>query len=229
MVPAETFAFASTGIPIPGDVTGNLCVKAYQFLQKDFKLPPVAIHLHKVIPIGAGLGGGSADGAFSIKLLNRIFNLNLTVTEMQEYARRLGSDCAFFIENTPVFCYGKGDQFKDIQVDLRKYSIALVNPQIHIGTAEAYAGVTPVEPEHKIEEILVLPIERWKEYLINDFEKSIFAIYPEIQKIKESLYTRGAVYASMSGSGSTVYGIFEKEVDIRNMFPDHYQLWQGKL
>ncbi|MDO1445738.1 4-(cytidine 5'-diphospho)-2-C-methyl-D-erythritol kinase [Rhodocytophaga aerolata] len=229
MVPAESFAFASTGIPIPGDAAGNLCVKAYQFLQKDFSLPPVSIHLHKVIPIGAGLGGGSADGAFCIKLLNQVFALNLTVAQMQEYARRLGSDCAFFIENTPVFCYGKGDQFRDIQVDLSKYYIALVNPQIHIGTAEAYAGITPAEPERKIEEILALPIERWKEYLINDFEKNIFANYPGIRQIKDSLYTHGAVYASMSGSGSTVYGIFEKETDVKSLFPEHYQLWQGKL
>jgi 4-diphosphocytidyl-2-C-methyl-D-erythritol kinase len=228
-IPAETFSFASSGIDIPGDSSGNLCVKAYQFLQKDFNLPPVAMHLHKVIPIGAGLGGGSADGAFTLKLLNQVFSLKLTSAQMQDYARRLGSDCAFFIENTPVFCYGKGDQFRDIQVDLSKYFIALVNPQIHVGTAEAYAGIIPTEPAMRIEEILKQPIEQWKAHLANDFEKSLFAKYPAIQAIKETLYAQGAVYASMSGSGSTVYGIFDKETEVKSLFPAHYQIWQGKL
>jgi 4-diphosphocytidyl-2-C-methyl-D-erythritol kinase len=229
IIPAATFAFASSGIDIPGEATGNLCVKAYQFLQKDYNLPPVNIHLHKVIPIGAGLGGGSADGAFAIKLLNQVFELNLTSLQMQDYARRLGSDCAFFIENTPVYCYGKGDQFSGILLDLSKYYVVLVNPQIHVGTAEAYAGIIPAVPGKNVQEILQLPIAQWKEYLANDFEKSIFAKYPEVKALKETLYTQGALYASMSGSGSTVYGIFDQEIQVKQLFPEHYQLWQGKL
>jgi 4-diphosphocytidyl-2-C-methyl-D-erythritol kinase len=229
IIPADTFAFNSSGINIPGEAAGNLCIKAYQYLQKDFNLPPVSIHLHKVIPIGAGLGGGSADGAFTIKLLNQVFELNLTSAQMQDYARRLGSDCAFFIKNTPVFCYGKGDQFRDIQINVSSYYIILVNPQIHVGTAEAYSGVAPQMPDSKIEDILKLPVGLWKEHLRNDFEKSIFPRYPAIAAIKEALYAQGAIYASMSGSGSTVYGIFEKEADIKGLFPAQYQIWQGKL
>jgi 4-diphosphocytidyl-2-C-methyl-D-erythritol kinase len=206
-----------------------LCIKAYQFLQKDYNLPPVSIHLHKVIPIGAGLGGGSADGAFTVKLLNEMFELNLSPAQMQDYARRLGSDCAFFIENTPVFCYDRGDRFRDISLRLSKYFITLVNPQLHVGTAEAYAGITPHIPEVRLEEILKLPIEQWKQHLSNDFEKSIFARYPAVKAIKETLYAQGALYASMSGSGSTVYGIFESERDITHAFAPNYQIWQGKL
>jgi 4-diphosphocytidyl-2-C-methyl-D-erythritol kinase len=148
---------------------------------------------------------------------------------MQDYARRLGSDCAFFIENTPVYCYGKGDQFSNISLDLSNYYIVLVNPQIHVGTAEAYAGIIPTVPGKNVQEILQLPIEQWKGYLANDFEKSIFAKYPEVKALKETLYTQGALYASMSGSGSTVYGIFNKEIQVKPLFPEHYQLWQGKL
>ena len=181
-------------------------------------MPPVNIHLHKAIPIGAGLGGGSADGAFTIKLLNQVFELHLTSIQMQDYARRLGSDCAFFIENTPVYCYGKGDQFSDVSLNLSNYYIVLVNPQIHVGTAEAYAGIIPAVPARNVQEILQLPIEQWKEYVANDFEKSIFAKYPEVKTLKETLYTQGAVYASMSGSGSTVYGIFDKEINLKQLF-----------
>jgi 4-diphosphocytidyl-2-C-methyl-D-erythritol kinase len=229
IIPAKALSFTSTGIDIPGESAGNLCVKAYQLLQKDYNLPPVNIHLHKVIPIGAGLGGGSADGAFTIKLLNQVFELNLISVQMQDYARQIGSDCAFFIENTPVFCYGKGDQFSNTELDLSKYYIVLVNPQIHIGTAEAYAGIVPAEPQIKISDMLKLPIEQWKNHLVNDFEKSIFIKYPAVASVKETLYAQGAVYASMSGSGSTVYGIFNKEVEVKKHFPEHYQIWQGKL
>lgn len=229
IIPAETFAFSSSGIAIPGDPAANLCVKSYGLLQKDYSLPPVHIHLHKIIPIGAGLGGGSADGAFTITLLNSTFALNLQPLQMEAYARQLGSDCAFFIRNEPVFCYGKGDQFEDIRVDLSSYFIILVNPHIHVGTAEAYAGITPKQPGYPIRETLALPVREWKHTLLNDFEKTVCARYPAITAIKDILYAHGAVYASMSGSGSTVYGIFEQAPELKNAFPDHYMLWQGKL
>jgi 4-diphosphocytidyl-2-C-methyl-D-erythritol kinase len=229
IIPAQTFAFSSSGITIPGDPATNLCVKAYQLMQKDHALPPVHIHLHKIIPIGAGLGGGSADGAFTIKLLNTLFELGLQTQEMEAYARPLGSDCAFFIRNEPVFCYGKGDQFENITVDLSRYFIVLVNPQIHVGTAEAYAGIRPKQPEYAIKETLDLPIHEWKHRLSNDFEITVCARYPAIAEIKEVLYTQGALYASMSGSGSTVYGIFEEEKDLAAFFSPPYMIWQGKL
>lgn len=229
IIPADNFAFSSTGIHIPGDPATNLCTKAYHLLKKDIDLPPVHIHLHKIIPIGAGLGGGSADGAFTIKRLNSTFNLDLQTHQMEAYARQLGSDCAFFIRNQPVFCYDKGDQFKDISLDLSRYFIVLVNPQLHVATAEAYAGIRPALPEYPILETLQLPIHSWKDKLSNDFETTVCAKYPVITDIKQTLYTQGALYASMSGSGSTVYGIFEEEKDLAAIFPQPYVLWQGKL
>ncbi|QHT70295.1 4-(cytidine 5'-diphospho)-2-C-methyl-D-erythritol kinase [Rhodocytophaga rosea] len=229
IIPAQGFAFSSTGIAIPGDPATNLCAKAYHLMQKDHSLPPVHIHLHKTIPIGAGLGGGSADGAFTIKVLNSLFNLGLQTPEMEAYARPLGSDCAFFIRNEPVYCFGKGDQFEDIQVDLSQYFIVLVNPQVHVGTAEAYAGIIPKQPEYAVKETLALPIQNWKYRLSNDFETTVCAKYPVIRDIKNTLYAQGALYASMSGSGSTVYGIFEKEKDVTGIFPPNFMIWQGKL
>lgn len=227
ILPAAETSFTSSGIAIPGDASGNLCLKAYQAVAKDFALPPVQIHLHKVIPIGAGLGGGSADGAFTIKILNSLFSLGLTEDRMEDYARILGSDCAFFIRNTPVFCYGKGDQFSPVQVDLNPYFIVLVNPQIHIGTAEAYAGIVPTQPATSVQEIILLPVSQWRGRLQNDFEKSVFAKYPAVEAVKEKLYNLGALYASMSGSGSTVYGIFEQELDVRKEFEEGYLVWMG--
>lgn len=229
IVQAPAFAFNNTGIPIPGNPATNLCIKAYEWMKKDHNLPPVHMHLHKIIPIGAGLGGGSADGAFTIKLLNSLFELGLQTQDLEAYARPLGSDCAFFIRNEPMFCYGKGDQFENIQVNLAGYFAVLVNPQIHVGTAEAYAGIHPQQPEYAIQDTLRLPIQEWKHRLSNDFEKTVCTKFPAITAIKETLYMQGALYASMSGSGSTVYGIFEQEKNMAGVFPQHYMLWQGKL
>lgn len=229
IIPADVFSFTSSGIAIPGDPATNLCIKAYELVKKDHNLPPVAIHLHKVVPIGAGLGGGSADGAFTIKMLNTLFKLELSVAQMEDYARKLGSDCAFFIRNEPVYCYGKGDQFEDIRLDLSAYFFVLVNPQIHVGTAEAYAGIIPQMPKFPIREVIQRPVDAWKHELSNDFERTVCSRYPAIISIKETLYAQGAVYASMSGSGSTVYGIFQKEIDLTSIFQESYILWQGKM
>ncbi len=229
IISAGSFSFTSSGIPIPGDPAGNLCVKAYQAIKKDMDLSPVQMHLHKVVPIGAGLGGGSADGAFTIRLLNTNFNLGLSAVQMEDYARTLGSDCAFFIRNKPVFCYGKGDQFSEIQVNLSGYFIVLVNPQIHVGTAEAYAGITPMQPATSLQEILQGSVASWRGKLINDFEKTVCSKYPAIAAVKDELYQKGALYASMTGSGSTVYGIFEQEQEITSVFPENYLIWKGKL
>ena len=203
--------FTSSGIDIPGGATNNLCVQAYSLLKKDFNLPFVKIHLHKVIPIGAGLGGGSADAAFMLKVLNELFGLELSDNELINYARQLGSDCAFFIKNEPAYAYHKGDELESIDLDLSAYDIKVDYPNIHIGTAEAYAGVTPKSSTINLKEVIQQPIANWKEKIKNDFENSIFPNHPEIARLKEKMYVNGALYASMTGSGSAVYGVFKKQ------------------
>ncbi len=225
IIPADKLRFTASGLPIPGEERSNLCLKAYQALAKDFDLPPVHIHLHKVIPIGAGLGGGSADCAFTVKLLNDLFSLNLPVDQMEAYVRPLGSDCAFFIQNKPVYCYEKGDQFAEIAVNLKDYFIVLVSPNTHVSTAEAYGGMVPAEPPVSLREVLSRPVNEWKHVLSNDFEKTIFAKYPAIAAVKKQLYQAGARYASMSGSGATVYGIFAQPVALQGLFPADYKIW----
>ena len=223
--------FQSSGLEIPGNENANLCLKAWNLLKKDhfssISQFPI-IHLHKVIPMGAGLGGGSADGAFTLKMLNEIYDLKLSNDELKNYARQLGSDCAFFIENRPVFCYDKGDQFEDFSLNLREKYVVLVNPAIHISTAEAYSGVFPKKPEISLQEALKQPISTWKENIKNDFEEKLLLKYPTIAEVKETLYQSGAIYASMTGSGSTLYGIFENEINLKNTFPD-FAMWQGNL
>ena len=219
----------SSGIRIDGNQENNLCIKAYELIKKDYPLPPIKIYLHKAIPIGAGLGGGSADGAFFIRLLNDTFELGISWGEMHHYARQLGSDCSFFVSNRPAFAEGKGDQFESIKLDLSGYYIAVIYPNIHINTTKAYSGVVPKKTVRSLEnDIQNLPIEQWKDLIHNDFEDSIFPQFPEIKKIKEKLYSAGAVYASMSGSGSAVYGIFKKEPKLKNKF-GKLQVWEGRL
>ncbi|MCO6499512.1 MAG: 4-(cytidine 5'-diphospho)-2-C-methyl-D-erythritol kinase [Vicingus serpentipes] len=202
--------FTSSGIDIPGDDTNNLCVQAYTLLKKDYDLPLVKIHLHKVIPIGAGLGGGSADAAFMLKALNELFELQLSDNVLMGYARQLGSDCAFFIKNKSAYTYHKGDELETIDLDLSDYDIRVEYPNIHIGTAEAYAGVTPKPSVVNLKEIIQQPVTSWKGIVENDFEQSIFPRYPKIEALKKKMYEEGALYASMTGSGSAVFGIFKK-------------------
>lgn len=214
IVPAKDgiFSFSVSGIDIPGENTENLCIIAFHLLSSIFHLPPVKIRLHKAIPIGAGLGGGSSDGAFTIKLLNEIFSLGLSEGQMMDHARKLGSDCAFFIRNKPAFAFDRGDQFEFLDLDLSKYHIEVTNPDTHISTGEAYAivqpGATSGNADLHLKEIVMQPVVRWKDLLINDFEMPVFARYPHLRTIKQDFYNRGAVYASMSGSGSSIYGIF---------------------
>lgn len=226
----ERIQFHASGIPIPDEATNNLCVRAYHLIAKDYILPSIKSHLHKIIPIGAGLGGGSADAAFFIKLINKSFSVGMTEEEMSIYANQLGSDCSFFIKNEPAFVQGRGDIQKSIELDLKGYCVALVYPYIHISTAEAYSNVIPKKTEYFLEElILKLPINEWNKFIYNDFEDSIFLKYPQIKTIKEQLYSSGALYASMSGSGSTLYGIYkENKIDLKEIFPD-YWVWQGTL
>ena len=211
VIESKELSFTSSGIEIPGRSESNLCVKAYQLIKADFNIPFVAIHLHKVIPIGAGLGGGSADAAFMLKALNELFNLNLNVAQLVAYARKLGSDCAFFIENTPVYAFNKGDEFKKIELDLTPYSLKIEYPNIHIGTREAYSGVVPLSSIQSLAVIILKPIEEWKTLVKNDFEKSVFQSHPSIKTLKDKMYADGAIFASMTGSGSAVFGVFEKK------------------
>lgn len=225
---ADKLSFTSSGLSIPGDANSNLCLRAYHLLAKDFDLPLVSIHLLKAVPIGAGLGGGSADATFTIKVLNQLFSLALSTEKQQDYARSLGSDCAFFIKNIPMYCFGKGDQFEDIPLRLTGKWVVLVNPGLHISTAEAYAGVTPQPPTGDLSELLQRPIGQWRSFVVNDFERNLFKKYSVLPQIKEKLYTLGAQYASMSGSGSTVYGIFDQEPDLANNFQNS-TVWKGEL
>ena len=217
-----------TGTDISCDPESNLCVKAYRLLDRDYGIPPVQIMLHKVIPMGAGLGGGSSDGAFTLTLLNKTFNLNISNERLKAYAARLGSDCAFFVENEPAFGVQKGEVLIPSEVDLSHYFLVLVKPNVFVGTAEAYAGITPAKPELSLQEYTKWRIEKWKDFIVNDFEKSIFSKHPEIPRVKNLLYENGAVYASMSGSGSSVYGLFKEETNLRELFPDCFY-FEGKL
>ena len=202
-----------SGVPIEGDAENNLVVKAYRLLKKDFPdMSPINIHMFKHIPTGAGLGGGSADAAFMIKLLNEKFNLKLSIEKMEEYAAILGADCAFFIQNKPVFASGIGNIFENITLSLKGYYIVLVKPDIFVSTKDAFSHITPMHPNQSLKEIIRMPVETWRATMKNDFEESVFQKYPEIAAIKDKLYDMGAIYASMSGSGSSVFGIFREQV-----------------
>lgn len=202
-----------TGANLDGCPADNLVVKAYTLLNERHHLKPVDIHLHKHIPTEAGLGGGSSDCAFMIKMLNTKFNLGLTVQEMEAYAARLGSDCPFFIQNKPVLATGTGNVLEPVKVSLSGLHIVLVKPAASVSTREAYANIRPQKPEVPLREIAGRPVGEWRELMKNDFEKSVFRSHPEIAAIKDKLYDLGAVYAQMSGSGSAVYGIFREAVD----------------
>lgn len=202
------------GIPVTIDQEDNLIVKAYRMLEKEFKLGHTAVQLTKTIPFGAGLGGGSSDAAFMLKSLNELYQLGLTAAELEEYAVQLGADCAFFIRNTPVFAGGIGNIFTPVELSLKGYQYLLVKPDVHVSTPEAYRGVKPRRPAFSLKESIQLPVEQWKERITNDFETSVFDRHPLIASLKEKMYAEGAVYATMSGSGSSVVGIF----------PDHQSL-----
>ena len=217
--------FSCDGIDLP-DVD-NLCCKAYRLLDAEYHLPPVNIHLHKAIPVGAGLGGGSSDAAYTLLALNSLFQLNIPVDELTRYASRLGSDCAFFLQDQPAFGTGKGDILEPVSLSLAGYHIILVKPPVFVSTADAYSSVTLKKVDHHLPELLQAPVNEWRHTVFNDFEASVFQKFPEIGRIKEKLYREGAVYASMSGSGSCVYGIFDKETDeVAKGFSDCF-VWRG--
>jgi 4-diphosphocytidyl-2-C-methyl-D-erythritol kinase len=213
----EEISFTHSGIAIPGNAEQNLCVKAYQLLKKDFPtIPSVKIHLHKNIPMGAGLGGGSSDGAFVLRMLNDMFNLSLSSEKLVHYAAQLGSDCPFFIYDQPYHATGRGEILQSIQCDLKNFQIVLIHPQIHVSTAWAFSQLNPHSKQKSITQIVTQSIETWKLELINDFEEPIFTAHPILGEIKNYLYDQGALYASMSGSGSSLFGIFSQKTNLSN-------------
>lgn len=224
---ADVFAFTASGEAIPGNEPDNLCVRAYQLLQQDYGLPPVHIHLHKIIPTGAGLGGGSSDAAHTLRLLNTLFDLKLTTVQLQNYAARLGSDCAFFISDMPMRGQGRGEILTPVDFFLKGKYLMLVKPDIHVSTADAYRGVTPVDVRPSVIDVLARPPVRWRNALVNDFEVSVFEKYPAIAALKQQMYDAGAVYASMSGSGASVYGVFDEVPVIQLSSTDNH--WMGQL
>ena len=206
ILPDKRFSFSSSGLAIPGN--SNICIKAFELLKADFEIDNVRIHLHKQIPIGAGLGGGSSDGAFALKALNKIFDLELSIIELEYYALQLGADCPFFIENSPKYITGIGDKMSNINLDLSPYKLKFIFPELHISTDEAYGGITPKIPETNLLDLINLSIKDWKGRVKNDFEISAFKTHPQLPKMKEKLYADGAIYVSMTGSGSVIYGVF---------------------
>ena len=229
ILPAPEEKLSITGLPVPGDPATNLCMRAYRLLQHDHDLPPVHLHLHKVLPMGAGLGGGSSDAAFTLRILNKLFELNLKAPALENYARQLGSDCAFFVQNKPVVASERGDVFQPASLDLSGYTCVVVYPNIHITTAEAYGSIKPKEPSCTMDLLLKQDVRVWKEVLHNDFEDSHFPKYPELPQVKAKLYAAGAAYASMTGSGSAIYGLFSGEAPADLVFPKHYLVWKGLL
>lgn len=219
----EEVVLHSTGLAVAGNADDNICVKAYRLLKTDFpNLPPIELHLHKVIPMGAGMGGGSADGAFTLRLLNEQFQLQLSQAQLINYALQLGSDCPFFIVNKASIGKSRGEALNPVQLDLSDYSLAIVNPGIHVPTGWAFQQITPGLPEYDCASIVQHTPETWRGKLINDFEAPIATHYPEIGNIIQQLYDQGAVYAAMSGSGSTVFGLFSLDITPHFQWPQHY-------
>ncbi len=226
IVASKEFSFETYGSPPTHHIEDDLCVKAYRLLQKDYDIPPIKMALLKKIPTGAGLGGGSADASFCLKMLNTLFELNISTEKLEEYAAILGSDCPFFIRNVPAYVSGRGENLIPIHLILKGLKIVIVFPGIHISTKEAFSKIAIAPPTIDLKELDNLPIADWKDGITNVFEGYAFGAYPAIKAIKESLYQSGALYASMSGSGSAVYGLFEADAKVNI---ESYETWQGML
>ena len=220
---ANHFSFRTVGTPIDGDMENNLVIRVLRMIQKEHELPELDIYLYKHIPSGAGLGGGSSNAAFMMKLLNQKFNLHMSEEEMEARLSALGADCPFFVKNKPVFATGIGNIFTPVNLSLKGWHLVLVKPDIHVSTRDAYAAVHPSRPEVPLMEIIHEPVERWQHLMVNDFEASVFPKYPEIAAIKDRMLDLGAVFASMSGSGSSVYGLFrEPQEHIDEVFNGYF-------
>jgi 4-diphosphocytidyl-2-C-methyl-D-erythritol kinase len=231
IIESDHFSIQTTGLPIDGDHSDNLIVKAYYLLQDVYHLPPIKIHLHKQVPMGAGLGGGSADGTATLLALNQLFDLKIPTLELERLADQLGSDCSFFVKNKPLFVQGKGEIHAEIELDLSANFIQLIHPSIHISTKEAFSGIGFNSSTISLTNKILTPIESWKENIGNDFEHTIFPNHPEIAEIKDKLYQNDAIYASMTGTGSAVYGIFKNKPNslINTSLPSNYFEWISHL
>lgn len=228
VLPSNEFSFSFSGLTVNGSPEDNLCLRAYRLISRDYTFPPVQGHLHKVVPMGAGLGGGSADAAHTLRLLSSVASLDLPHEQLRAYSLQLGSDCSFFLMDGPARGRGRGEIIEPLQLTLKGYFLVIVAPPIHIATAEAYAQLKPRKPNNDLSEVLNQPVPEWKKLLVNDFESSVFTRHPEIAFLKNRLYERGAVYAAMSGSGSSVFGIFDKAVNREEIFPA-MRGWSGWL
>ena len=217
VVPAEEEGYDCrlhlSGVSIEGDPNTNLVVRAYRLLAADYALPPVDIYLHKHIPTGAGLGGGSADASYMLRLLREMYSLDISDEQLEVYAAQLGADCPFFIKGEPVYATGIGNEFHPIALDLGGMCLVVVKPDVFVSTKEAYSMVRPEKPEVTLDKKIMQPITEWRDTINNDFEKGIFALHPELAAIKEKLYTLGATYAAMSGSGSALFGLFTSTIE----------------
>lgn len=227
IIPEKGYHFHPSGIAIDGNSQDNLIIKALNLIKQRKKIPPINIHLLKKIPFGAGLGGGSSNAAFMLKLLNEMFQLDFTESQLSTFAATLGADCPFFIKNKPVFATGIGDQMEEIDLNLESMHFVLIKPETVVNTGWAYSMITPQNPKVSLRELIQMPMESWKETIKNDFEVPIFKKYPEICKIKEQLYDLGAVYAAMSGSGASVFGFFNERPQLDNIFENHF-IWTNE-
>ena len=211
------------GHPLEGDVQDNLVLRAVRLLrQEGFLFPPLSIDLRKVIPSGAGLGGGSSDAACMVRTIAQRYNLPLSIEQMEQLVSKLGADCPFFINPRPLYAEGIGDVFTSISLNLNGWYLLLVKPDVHVSTREAYAGVHPHQPTYSLLETVKLPVTAWADRMVNDFEESIFAVHPLLSEIKQELYHQGAAYAAMSGSGSTLFGLFRSRPDCEGLFAGHF-------
>lgn len=222
----EKDVFILHGIQIAGSLDDNLVMKALRLMREHYTFPFLEVHLLKKIPFGAGIGGGSADAAFMLKLVNDMFDLGASKEQLAQFAVRLGADCPFFIYNTPMYAEGIGEKLQEVELSLDGYRLVLVKPDIFVSTKDAFSKVKPKTPKQNLKDIIKLPVEDWKQYMVNDFEESVFALHPQVEAIKNKLYALGAVYASMSGSGSSLYAIFKDvSVNLQAEFPDCF-VWQ---
>jgi 4-diphosphocytidyl-2-C-methyl-D-erythritol kinase len=225
----EPVSLHLSGLPVQGKPEDNLCIKAYHLLKKDHpQLTDIDLYLHKVIPMGAGLGGGSADGAFTLLLLNEKFQLGISREKLLDYSLQLGSDCPFFIINKPCFATGRGELLQSIPLDLSAYSFLVVHPGVHINTGWAFSQLTPAPSAHSLKDLIEQPVISWRNLLKNDFEAPVCKQHPELQAIKDKLYEAGALYAAMTGSGSCFYGIFPKDQLPALEWPAHYAIFDAK-
>lgn len=227
---SRQYRLFQTGLDVGGNTENNLVIKALSMLREHKHIPSIDIHLFKTIPCGAGLGGGSSDASFMLQLLNNAFSLGYNDDELKQFAVKLGADCAFFLTNKPAFASGIGDQLEKIELSLQNYYFVLVKPNIFVSTQEAFKHVEAQQPKLSLKEIIKRPMQEWRELMHNDFELSIFKKHPEIEKIKQTLYEEGALYSSMSGSGTSVYAFFEKQpqTSLSKIFPNNF-VWKNYI